>query len=78
MSVYYLNEGTCELCGSVALERCNDGVCRPCHRTESLEDCLADKQLRAMVGDDVVDEYRNAEQAVTERLAGSLAKKERS
>lgn len=52
------NPGVCELCDATVNERCNDGVCRACHETESLEDCLADKQLRAIVGDRRMDEIR--------------------
>ena len=35
----------CNICHESAPELCNDGVCRPCHKTESFEDCLADKQV---------------------------------
>jgi ribosomal protein S14 len=38
----------CTLCGVEAAVTCNDGVCRECHRTESLEDCVANKQVNAI------------------------------
>jgi hypothetical protein len=38
----------CTLCGRLAYVRCKDGVCRSCHKSESLEDCNADKQVNAM------------------------------
>jgi len=46
------------MCEREVDERCNDEVCRACHETESLEDCLGDKQLRAMFGDSYIDGVR--------------------
>ncbi len=40
---------SCVLCGKEvpASDACNDEVCRGCHKTESLEDCLAGRQVSA-------------------------------
>lgn len=35
----------CSLCGKETTEFCSTLACRECHKTESLEDCLANKQV---------------------------------
>lgn len=43
----------CSLCGKETSEYCSTLACRKCHKTESLEDCLANKQaneIRAQCG----------------------------
>jgi len=35
----------CSLCGEETSEYCSTLACRKCHKTESLEDCLANKQV---------------------------------
>ena len=43
-------EVTCSLCGEKTTEYCSTLACRACHKTESLEDCLADKQVNRIRG----------------------------
>ena len=38
-------ETKCANCGKTTSEYCSSLYCRECHKTESLEDCLADKQV---------------------------------
>ena len=35
----------CSICGKQTVEYCSTLACRSCHKTESLEDCLANKQV---------------------------------
>lgn len=41
-------EVNCSLCGKPTTEYCSTLACRECHKTESLEDCLANKQVNAV------------------------------
>jgi hypothetical protein len=41
-------EVTCSLCGKKTKEYCSTLACRGCHKAESLEDCLGNKQVNAM------------------------------
>lgn len=41
-------EEECTICHKQVTEYCRDLVCRTCHGSESLEDCLANKQANAM------------------------------
>lgn len=46
-------EITCANCGERTTEYCSGLYCRACHKTESLESCLGDKQvngIRALYG----------------------------
>ena len=35
-----MNPGDCNLCHRPVDERCNDDVCRACHKSLSFEDCV--------------------------------------
>ncbi len=38
----------CDGCHKTTTDYCRDEYCRPCHKTESLEDCLANVQVNAI------------------------------
>ena len=39
----------CELCGKETAEYCHHLVCRECHKTETLEECLNNKQVNEIL-----------------------------
>lgn len=43
-----MDEIECTLCGRATREYCEQGACRACHKTESLEDCLENRQANAI------------------------------
>lgn len=44
MAAELQEEVACSLCGKPTREYCSTMACRACHKTESLEDCLAGAQ----------------------------------